>query len=66
MKGTKKTTANQAMRKGKVPKKKKPFSFRKQKGSPLSTFSADDQEKVEEGVASLREKGRERLFGKGD
>lgn len=39
MKDTKKTTAAQAMPKGKVPKKKKPFSFRKKKGSPLSTFA---------------------------
>ena len=39
MKDTKKTTARQAIPQGKVPKKKKPFSFRKKKGSPLSTLS---------------------------
>lgn len=38
MDDTSRSTAAQAMPQGKVPKKKKPFSFRKKKGSPLSTF----------------------------
>lgn len=36
---TKKTTARQAIPEGTVPGHKKPFSFRKKKGSPLSTLS---------------------------
>tara|TARA_R100001591_G_scaffold105917_1_gene114167 strand:- start:314 stop:484 length:171 start_codon:yes stop_codon:yes gene_type:complete len=56
MKETKKTTAKQAMPEGKVPKKKRPFSFRKSptKSSPLSTF--DD----------LRVSGRKALREAGD
>ena len=56
MKNTKKTTAKQAVPEGKVPKKKRPFSYRKSpsKSAPLSTFG------------DLRATGRKKLKSAGD